>query len=180
MTKKPSFLVDANVIVYAYEIGVWNNMLAEAEFVTARSIVQDEAKFYSRENKKIVIDLPKLVEKGELDEVDPSISQVKNVIKKFDDLFAERIHEGERDILAHLLNADDEEVAFCSADRVALKALAMLGMGNLGISLEEILEIIGYQKSNLDTEYTKDYLEDCLEEGRQNRITGLGLSDDKL
>jgi|GEM_PF-4309323 len=67
-----------------------------------------------------------------------------------------------------MLTAENVEANFCSADRIALEVLAMLGMGNLGISLEEILEIIGYQKSNLDTEYTKDYLEGCLEEGRQN------------
>lgn len=179
MTEKRCYLVDANVIVHAYEIQVWGNLLAEAKIITAGSIVQDEAKFYSREQKKVMIDLPQLVERGKLDEVDPSIHQIKKLSEKFDDFFVERIHEGERDILAHLLDSEDEESAFCSADRVALKALAMLGLGDLGISLEEILEIIGYQKGNLDREYTKAYLEGCLEEGRQNRITGLGLADSK-
>lgn len=177
MTEKRCFLVDANVIVHAYKIEVWGNMLAEAEIVTARSIVQDEAKFYRENQKKVMIDLPELAEGGKLDVVDPSIHQIKKVNEKFDDLFIERIHEGERDILAYLFNAGDEELAFCSADRVALKALAMLGMGNLGISLEKILEIIGYQKSNLVRQYTKTYMGECLEEGRQNRITGSGLAD---
>ncbi|MBS3787917.1 MAG: hypothetical protein V5A79_02230 [Candidatus Bipolaricaulota bacterium] len=180
MTKKPSFLVDANVIVYSYGIGVWNDMLAEAKIVTASSIVQDEAKFYSQEWEKIMIDLPGLAKSGKLQEVDPTVSQIEKLQDRFGEYFVEGIDEGERDILAYILTAENVEANFCSADRIALDALAMLGMGNLGISLKEILKIIGYQKSDLGDEYKKPYLEKCFEEGRQNRITGLGLSDNEL
>ncbi len=179
MTEKRRFLLDANVIVYAYEIEVWEHMHKEAEIVTSASIIQDEAKFYSREYDKVMINLPELVDSGELKEVDPKVSQVNKVTEKFDELFSEQLHEGEIDLLAHLLSIEDESTGFCSADRVALEALAMLGLGDLGISLEEILRIIGYQKSDINSEYTQAYLEECLEEGKQKRITGLGLADTK-
>jgi len=178
MTETQRILVDTNVIVYAYEIEVWENMLEEAEIITTTSVVQDEAKFYSQEQAKVLIDLPGLVERGDLNEVDPTASQVRRFHEKFDKFFSELIHEGERDVLAHLLSIEGEKSAFCSADCTALKALAMLGLSELGISLEETLKKIGYQVSDLSKEYTESFVQECIESGKENRIMGRGLTRD--
>lgn len=109
-------------------------MLEGAEVATSTSVVQDEAKFYSEEREKVMIDLPGLVESGDLNKVDPTASEVRKLNEKFDEFFSELIHKGERDILAYLLSIEGEKPDFCSADCTALKALAMLGMSELGIS----------------------------------------------
>lgn len=54
----------------------------------------------------------------------------------------------------------------------------MLGLSELGISLEETLKEIGYQVGDLSREYTESFVQECIEAGKENRITGRGLTRD--
>lgn len=176
MTRAHHYLLDANIIVYSYQLDIWEDILDNVQVVTPASIVQDEAKFYSEEYKQVMIDLPKLVRQKRLKQIDPSLSQVTEVIRKFDCSFSKRIHKGEKHMLAHALAYSDKNIHLCSGDKAALMALAMLGLDKLAISLEQLLKKIGYQKT-VDPQYTESFLKESLEEGKQNRIIGRGLTD---
>jgi len=51
MTGAHHYLLDANIIVYSYQLDIWEDILDNVQVVTPASIVQDEAKFYSEEHK---------------------------------------------------------------------------------------------------------------------------------
>jgi hypothetical protein len=62
---------------------------------------------------------------------------------QFDPLFAESIDAGEQEALALMLAGKCDDHSFCSGDARPLQALSMLGLGERGISLEELLKSIG-------------------------------------
>ena len=63
---------------------------------------------------------------------------------------------------------------FCTSDAPAIKALAMMGRSDAGISMESILKKAGLQK-RLSKQFTDNFFKVLIKEGQQNRITGMGL-----
>ena len=75
---------------------------------------------------------------------------------------------------AHLLDTQ-EEMRFCSADKIVFRALGNLDRRTQGISLEEVLAKIGYGGS-LPDHFGKAYRKKWTAVGVEERMRGLGTT----
>ena len=169
-------LLDANVIIEAYALDVWNKLLDKIKAVVPSSVVQDEAFYFDKKKsgKRLAIDLNKFIDSGRILEVAATAIELQNLRKIFDDLTLEGLDPGELEALALLNSGRLKGAIFCTADKAAIRALALMGHFESGISMEELLRICGLQKP-LDLQYKRKFFEEQLAIGNQNRIAGFGL-----
>lgn len=177
---KPKFLLlDANIIIVAYETGMWKTLITYYEVFVPSIVVNDEALF-QKKNRSIPrdIDLPELARNKEITEVSATVQEMASLLAKFDETFQAQIHKGEAEALA-LLNTDKipTECFYCTGDKIAIQVLSMLGFANRGISLEALFDHIKVRlKAPLDIQYTKRFFSEQGTVGGFNLISGTGLN----
>jgi len=177
-TTKPRFvLLDADVIIEAYQVEVWSALIERLEIAIPSIVAHDEALFYSAEKRRIPyeIDLLRLVQEGKIREFTASATEIRDLSNKFDRVFIEELHPGETEALALIHFDKASEYKFCSGDKVAIQGLAMIGHSSNGISMENFLKSVGLIKQ-LSYQFTESYFKKWLEFGKQRRITGDGLN----
>ena len=169
-------LLDANVIIEAYALGVWNKLLDRTKTVIPSTVVQDEAFYFDKKKsgKRLAIDLNEFIDSGRILEVGATATELQNLRNIFDDLTLEGLDPGELEALALLHTSELKGAVFCTADKAAIRALALMGCCESGISMEELLQICGLQKP-LELQYKRKFFEEQLAIGKQNRIAGFGL-----
>jgi hypothetical protein len=177
MPIKPKLLLpDASVIITAYELDVWNALLQKTNVAVTSVIAHDEALFFDRKTGGIPssINLSTLISEGTIQEIPASLSDIERVRAVFDEDINMGLHDGEVEAIAVIYADPSGRFLFCTSDKVAIRALAMLGLSKDGISFEEILESIGLRK-RLSHEYRKEYFERYITKGQTDRIQGKGL-----
>jgi len=170
-------LLDADVIIEAYRIGIWLDLIGRVQIAVPSIVAHDEALFYSEEEGRIPqqINLPKLIQKGEICELMASDIEMGDLYSKFDRVFVEGLHDGEAEAIALIYAQKAEGYKFCTGDKVAIQSLAMIGYSSEGISMEKLLSNVGLQK-NLSHQFTESYFKKWLGIGKKRLITGNGLS----
>ncbi len=179
-TMRPKFvLFDANIIIEAYELGIWENLVESVEVYVPSIVAHDEVRFVKKEIGRIPeeINLPELISHKRIFEISAEIEEMAQLDKIFDGLFLQRIHAGEREALAILYLNKKDDLLFCTADAMPIKGIAMLQLSERGLSFERLLKTIGIQK-RLKRYFTKKWFKDKLDEGKQNLITGSGLKEE--
>jgi hypothetical protein len=165
------------VVIALHEHGAWNQLTERCQVAVSSIIAYDEAQFHSRDglgfSKKI--DLRGDIAEGRVTELSATATEMAACRAKFDSILAPDLHDGEMECLALLLSDGNDSYSFCTADRAALLALALLGLSERSISLESLLASVGLQKA-LEPQYTDEWLKRNLEKGRESRIYGRGLS----
>lgn len=173
MPKFQLLLLDANIIIAAHELGIWQHLVQECS-VTITRTVESEAKFWEdQKGRHHPIDLDSDIKEGKINCVDVPVSAVDSFIQRFDPTYLDRIDPGEADSLAFLFRSN-ENWCIASADGIVFKILGCLGRSEQGISLEEITQQIGLT-CKFDKHYTKDFRIRLTKQGRQDGITGMGL-----
>lgn len=175
-TKLRYVLLDANIIIEAYVLGIWAKLLNRTKIIVPSIVALDEALFYSREKGGIPkpIDLPRLVDRGKIEQVTAAQSEMMAIHTHFDRVFIEGLHEGELEALALVKEDRVRGALLCTGDAVAIQALAMIGHSESGISMARMLLSMGLQR-NLDKQFTEEFFQACLAQGKENLITGRGL-----
>lgn len=181
-TRLKCVLLDANVVIEAHSIGVWQKLLDRCQIMIPSIVVRDEALFYSRETNGIHEDiyLPKLVQDGKIIELTATAEDLHSLYGTFDRVFVEGIDPGEAEALALLKSRKAAEACFCTGDALAIRALAMLGMSEVGISLETLLKRLGLQRKLQHFWFTEEFFQENLKRGSIKRVTGEGLADRDL
>ncbi len=97
----PCLLLDANAIFEAYRYGVWQAVLDAYRVVIPSSVVRDEAQFYiTRDDcRRKEIDLPELVQSGDVIEWVASAAQIAAVRARFNQVFVQGLDAGETEAL---------------------------------------------------------------------------------
>jgi len=72
---------------------------------------------------------------------------------------------GELEALAILASKEYKDYLFTTADRAAVKALGVLGWGDRGISVEELLIGMGSNKTKIAQHFTKKWFQNVLTQG---------------
>ncbi len=126
-TRPRRLLLDADVVIKTHELGVWENLIEVVEVAVGATVVRDEALFYSKRTDAIPkdIDLPRLVHERKLTELSASVkelSQIRSVE------FNISLHPGEMEALALLYSKSAGDRCFCTGDKAAIQALAMLDL----------------------------------------------------
>ena len=179
-TKPKLVLLDADVVIEVYKIGVWLGLISKVEIAVPSTVAHDEALFYSKELGKIPeeINLLELIGGGKILELTASDTEISNLLDKFDRVFIEGLHGGETEALALIYAGKVAEYKFCTADKAAIQGLAMIGYSSIGISMEKLLSSVGLQKK-LSHGFTDLYFRRWLKIGSQRFITKNGLDKSK-
>ena len=138
-------------------------------------VARQEAFFYSRDDHAVPkpIDLPTLIQRGKIVELAATAPQIVAVTQVFDRVFLEGLHDGEKEALA-LLHGGQCSLEFCTGDKMAIQALAMMDRAADGISLEAALSRVGLTQT-LQPHFTEEYFKRHLQAGTERRIRGEGL-----
>ena len=176
MLKFQFLLFDACVIIGAYELGVWGDLIQRC-VVTFTSTVKDQETYFWYDEQEIghEINLNKDVEAKKINCVDVPLSKVSDFRKKFHPIYLDRMDAGEADSLAFLFFSE-EEWLMASSDLHVFKVLGCLGLGERGISLEEILQQVGLGR-DMEWKYSKEFRKKYTLKGEQEGITGFGLKN---
>lgn len=167
-------LLDANVVIHLFELGLWDRVVERCEVLLSRIVAEREAQFFEKDDgEKVYFDLHSYIADGRVTMVEASIAEIKAFRDRFDPVYLSRLDDGEAESLAILANSPEKHL-ICSADAIVFRVLALLGCVEQAISLEEILEAIGLRR-RLDWGFTKGFRETWTEVGFQHGVRGLGL-----
>jgi len=174
--QKLRLVLDAVVIIKVHELGIWDELVERAQIVVPATVVKDEAFYFDtgQGSRRYPINLGNHINSGKIIEEAASMEELKNLQDDFDEITLQGLDPGEYEALAIIKSGRLGEVLFCTSDKAAIRALALMGCSQHGISLEELLKKIGLQKP-LEHQYTKDFFEEHLSRGQQDRIMGIGF-----
>ena len=173
MQRLQFLLLDANVIIKLFELGIWSAAVEKCDFLIARTVVEHEAEFYFDDEGQEAIDLDDDIQNGRIQVVEVSADDLSSFLQRFDALYLERLDPGEAESLAYLAGSNDP-CLICSSDAIVFRVLAQLGLPEQGMSLEEILQSIGLGRT-LPKQFTKAFRQQWTRRGQEEKIRGLGL-----
>jgi hypothetical protein len=159
MKKFQFLLLDAGPIIKLFEMDIWDRFIKSCDVTIARTVVEEA----ERNIKKLLGICANLESYGQqnlnlIRIVDVELSVIKEFYDRFDLIYKGIIDPGEKETLAFVSGAPANWLV-CSADHAVFSVLGLLGKGQQGISLEEVLLRIGLSKSNLEWQYIKNFRE---------------------
>jgi len=172
MKKFRFLLLDAGPIIKLFELEIWDSFIKNCD-VTISQTVANQAKYASQEFEDVCIDVEPYKEQGLIKIIDVTPSVVKTFYQNFNLRYKADIHDGEKETLAFLCDSS-EDWRVCSADGAVFRVLGLLGKGNQGVSLEEVLNKIGLSQ-HLEPKYTKDFRVKYTRLGQIDSVQDQGL-----
>lgn len=166
-------LLDANVVIELFELGLWESVIDKCEILLARTVVEKEAEFFFDDEGQHAIDLSQEIKSNRITVVEVQASELRRFLSQFDPLYLERLDPGEAESLAYLVSSEDP-CLLCSSDAIVLRVLAQLRRTEQGLSLEEVLQKVGLGRG-LPRQFTKGFREVWTERGQEEMIRGIGL-----
>lgn len=173
MSRLRLVILDANIVIYLHQIGIWPQVADRCEIVLARTVAEQEVLFCEVDNERHEIDLSKDVAASRVRVVDVLASHVVKFRSRFDPLYLEGLHVGETESLVYLALNPETGASVCSADKFVFRVLPHLGLSDRGISLEELLAKLGLGRS-LPYMYSRAFREHWTRRGEQDWIGGIG------
>ena len=164
-------LLDADVIIDLHRFNIWNQIAIKNKIYISSIILKQEVYFYenyygARHKIELLKDAG-----SKFSEISISAEELKNFSQQFDRVFQEELHAGEKEALKIL--QDNNEILFCTCDKAAIKAIALLGKREQGISFEKLLKSSGITK-RLEKKHTEIFFKKYLDEGSIMRIQKTG------
>jgi hypothetical protein len=172
MPKWKLLILDANVVIYLHEKGLWQAVLQRCEVHLSGIVIDDEVRFYQGTEHDEVIDLSPDVAAGRVDRFDAPVADVREFRNQFGPVYRGDLDPGEEESLAHVLHAEDFVIS--SGDAIVYRILGNVNKGDAGLSLEELLQKLGLGRSGLPWQYTKAFREKYTRLGQQEAIQGRG------
>ena len=149
-------ILDANVIIRAFAGNFWATLTNQYDVHVTSIVLHTEVYFYVDKNsQKVPIDLAAEIAAGRLKELTATQNEIAALVDKVNPNFMDRIDDGEQEALALLVAGRFDDFRYCTGDTRAIKAMASLNLGALGISLEELLAAIGQKGKVPDPSYSK-------------------------
>ena len=174
MSKLKLLILDANVVIFLNERGIWSKLIARCD-VSLPFTVVDEASFFDDDNgERHYINLSDDISQGTVSVFQVSLGDLKKFQQRFDSLYISQIDPGELEALAYLCESSDE-YSISSGDAIVYRVLGRLGKGEQGISLEEILASMGLQQTNIGWQFTKKFREKYTADGFTDMMQNRGL-----
>jgi hypothetical protein len=176
--KPKSLIPDAMVVICLHELGLWESFCRRVTVIVP-SIVVHESVFYrdGATGKHARIDLEAQVLAGDIQQESATLAEMDEFRRQFDAVMVENLHDGEIESLTLLSLGRVVGCVLCSADRAAVKALALVGMKDKGISLERAFHELGMPGARrLEPQYSEERFAQWLAEALVDRMQGRGLA----
>jgi len=163
-------LLDANIVIKLFAMGIWDRLLEHCDVHLSRTIADVEAHFFEDdEGERHDFDLSGYEASGKITVFDVTLAQNAELTKHFDQAaYLDRFDAGEREALAHLVTSS-EQYSICSADSIVFKVLGFLNRGEQGISLEEILQRTGFAQP-MEWQFSKAFREKYTQDGFRDKF----------
>lgn len=141
-------LLDADVVIRAFELGIWDKLVAKYEVVLARIVCEHDVKFYDDQVTMMRkgIDLKPYLAAGRVSVVDAPLEWTAEVEKTCRERLGGLHGQGELESIAIVKN-EARDVLFCSADGFAIQLMAVLRLADKAISFERLLRSVGLSRS---------------------------------
>lgn len=178
MPKLKLLILDANAVIFLFENGLWQQVLARCEVHLSRIVAEDEVRYYRGREADKLIDLSNDVTRKRVHLFDLTPTDLKHFVDQFDPLYLDRLDPGESESLAFLVLAKEEYV-ISSGDAIVYRVLGNLNRSHQGISIEEVLQQIGLTRRKIPRQYSKQFREATTKEGEQDSIRGRGMKPKK-
>ena len=156
-----------------FELGIWDKFIEKCDVTISRTVAEQEVVFASKDDDREWIDLSSYEKRNAIRVVDLEPKAVQQFLDKFDLWYKADIHVGEKEALA-FINTSSQEWKICASDGAVFRVLGLLGKGEQGISLEELLKAIGLG-GNLEWQYTKKFRDKYTTMGQIDATQGQGL-----
>lgn len=172
MKKFKLLLLDANVVIQTFTLGLWAKLIERCNVWLAATVVQEAAFFTTEDGTSHTIDLSQDLAENRVSEFELTPSELSEFRSSFDPSYLEKLDDGETESLAHLVNST-ERFLICSADKIVYRILGNLKRSEQGISLEEVLLQVGLGVA-LPRPFTKSYRKECTARGFEEGLGGIG------
>jgi hypothetical protein len=172
MKKLSLLLLDANVVIYLFELGMWDKLVQSCGICLARTVVAESAFFEDEHGKRHDIDLNDYIATNAVNVFDAQPQDMKAFLERFDPVYLEKLDAGEAESLCCLLTATDE-MRICSADKIVFRVLGNLDRSEQGLSLEEAFDVVGLRRG-VKACFGKAYRQNWTRKGVEERLQGLG------
>lgn len=176
-TRPLCVLSDANVIIKCHRLGIWESMLTQCQMMTTEIIGRTESLYFEAGRQKVAINLNTDIDSGLLGILGASAEDLLWLHSVFSRSFMDdSLHAGELEALAVIHAGKANNALFCSGDGLAIQGLAMLGADSIGISLEKLLQNIGFSGHKLEPWFGEKYFQTNVTKGRLNLVGGIGTA----
>ena len=174
MNKPKLLLLDADVIVFAHELDLWEKIKNAYEVHVPSTVVEIEVKFFTSKDGGRRIDLQAEVASGQIKRMEATASEIAEAFSNFEPSFLAALHDGEKEAIAILVAQSSPDLVFCTGDVIAIQSAGMLGLSGKCISFEELLEKAGLLKGvgRLRPSLNRVTHETHSQKGKQRRLTG--------
>ena len=174
MSKLKLLILDANVVIFLHDRGIWSKLIAQCEVSLPRTVIDESAFFDDDNGDRHYINLDDDISNGRVDVFDVSLTDLQKFQQRFDSLYISQIDPGELEALAYLCDSMQNN-SISSGDAIVYRVLGRLGKGDQGISLEEILSKIGLQQAKIGWQFTKKFREKYTQVGFSDMMQNRGL-----
>ncbi len=174
MSKFRFLLLDANIVIELHRQGIWDKFIELCDVTLTETVVRESDFYFSSDGQRHQIDLSDNIDAGKIRCEAVFIDDIRQFRCRFDSSYLDRLDPGEAESLALLVKAS-ESWQISSSDEIVFKVLGRLGLGEQGISLEEILQKIGLKRNDLKPQYTKTFRENTTRKGQEDCLRNRGL-----
>ena len=109
MKKFSLLLLDANVVIHLFKVGIWEAVIAQCDVYLSRTVAEQEAHFYETdEGERHDFDLAPYVSDSRITIFDVGTSDLRAFKDGFGPAYFEKLDPGEAESLAFLIGLDDE------------------------------------------------------------------------
>lgn len=163
-----TWLLDADITIDFLSFDVLDNLVRNNEVYVSSSVIEEITHFY-KEGIKYPVDFKMAyIQNESIKEISATSDDIVQLIKLIPPILHPRIHAGELESLAILLNRTD--LIFCSCDAAPISILPILDLSERGISAERLLRESGLTVNKLQDRHTEKYFKNNLAIGQENKI----------
>ena len=162
MAKFNLLLVDANIVIYLFEIGLWEEVLAQCDVHLSETILR-EALFYTNDDGDQLATNIESYRARMTVHPDVQVSEMQRFLGSLGGSLLERMDAGEAEILC-ILSRSLEPYTICSADAAVFRYLGAARQSAQGVSLEEVLTGIGRARQ-VSPQYRKRFKDEYCRRG---------------
>ena len=169
MTKKLKQIVtDTVVIIDAHENDYWSQLCNSYSVLLPATVIESEAFYFQSDRGKIGMNPSEWIEQKKIVRVEGALEDLMMLKRRLSPDFYNALDAGEIEALVVLLSKKNKDMFFTTADKAAVKALGILGLGSQGVSVEELLTNKGIKRKGsfkFPTHFTKKWFQAVLAEG---------------
>lgn len=174
MQQPRSLLLDADIVIKAYQLGIWDSLKRRCRIAVVAIVAYQEAKYFKSGRGTQQIRLSEQVAGREVCCLEATAEELICAVADFASAFTDALHDGEKEALALLVGGRFPEYSFCTGDINAIQAAGMLGVDSHLVSFETLIKELGLGTSlrnPLPPPLTEATLRHHIEMGKTRRIT---------